>query len=302
MRIWILSILFFSSAAFAQISYPIADFNRRLGLPDDSGPSYEFQGSQITAELLGGRLYRLEYQGPTENIAQAGQVLAAGIGTPNLASAFSDFLLQNTERLISENMAVEVEIGEDYTLMVQMVDSELRYTLGPEMVENLPTPKRVQGQGGVVIREFSDFECPFCKQMFLQALPQVRSELIQTGKAQISFYHFPLFSIHPSSVSAAEASACAEEQGKFWEYHDGLFTLGLNNYLMVAEDIGLDPATFSQCFAERRYKSEIEAEQNQARALGINATPTVYVGPFKLPNPHDPEAYVRYVEMAAELE
>ena len=236
-----------------------------------------------------------------ENLAQASQVVAAGMGVPELAASFTDFLLENTDDLANEQIAVEVGIGDGYVLMLQIVDDQIRYTLSPEMAENLPTPKRPQGQGGVLIREFSDFECPFCKKMFQEALPQIRSELIQTGKAQISFYHFPLYSIHPSAVSAAEASACAEEQGKFWEYHDALFTLGLNNYWAVAEDIDLDTKAFARCFAERRYKAEIENEQAQARELGINATPTVYVGPFKLPNPHDPESYVRYVEMAAEL-
>jgi predicted DsbA family dithiol-disulfide isomerase len=302
MRFWILPIFLLSGLGLAQISYPIADFNQRLGMAADAGPTYEFQGAQIKVELLPGRLYRLEYQGPAENLAQAGQVVAAGMGVPELAASFSGFLLENTEQLAGEKMAVEVGIGDGYVLMLQMVDGDVRYTLSPEMAENLPEPKRPQGQSGVVIREFSEFECPFCKQMFLQALPKVRSELIQTDKAQISFYHFPLYSIHPSAVSAAEASACAEEQDKFWEYHDALFTLGLNNYWAVAEDVDLDTAAFAQCFAERRYKAEVENEQAQARALGINATPTVYVGPFKLPNPHDPETYLRYVEMAAELE
>jgi protein-disulfide isomerase len=302
MRLWILPAFLFSSLALAQISYPIAEFNQRLGLAPGAGPTYEFQGAQITTELLAGRLYRLEYQGPTENLAQAGQVVAAAMGIPELAASFSGFLLQNTAQLAAENMAIEVGIGDGYLLMLQLVDDQIKYTLSPAMADNLPDPKRPQGQGAVVIREFSEFECPFCKQMFLQALPKVRNELIQTGKAQISFYHFPLYTIHPSAFSAAEASACAEEQDKFWQYHDALFTLGLNNYWAVAEDVGLDTAAFAQCFAERRYKAEIENEQAQARELGVNATPTVYVGPFKLPNPHDPETYLRYVEMAAELE
>lgn len=301
MRFSVLPTFVLSSLGLAQISFPVAEFNQLLGLAADSGLSYKFQGAQINTELLGDRLYRLEYQGPAENLAQASQVVAAGMGVPELAASFTDFLLENTDDLANEQIAVEVGIGDGYVLMLQIVDDQIRYTLSPEMAENLPTPKRPQGQGGVLIREFSDFECPFCKKMFQEALPQIRSELIQTGKAQISFYHFPLYSIHPSAVSAAEASACAEEQGKFWEYHDALFTLGLNNYWAVAEDIDLDTKAFARCFAERRYKAEIENEQAQARELGINATPTVYVGPFKLPNPHDPESYVRYVEMAAEL-
>lgn len=76
----------------------------------------------------------------------------------------------------------------------------------------------------VTIVEFSDFQCPFCKQFFSETLPQLKKEYIDTGKVKLFYRQFPLTSIHPNAQIAAEAAECANEQGKFWEYHDILFT------------------------------------------------------------------------------
>jgi protein-disulfide isomerase len=75
----------------------------------------------------------------------------------------------------------------------------------------------------ITIVEFSDFQCPFCERFFIDTLPQLKKEYLDTGKAQLTFRHFPLTSIHPNAQKAHEASECANEQGKFWEYHDLLF-------------------------------------------------------------------------------
>lgn len=75
----------------------------------------------------------------------------------------------------------------------------------------------------VTVIEFSDFQCPFCKQMFTNALSQIKKEYIDSGKIKFYYRHLPLTSIHPNAMIAAEASECANEQGKFWEYHDMLF-------------------------------------------------------------------------------
>lgn len=76
----------------------------------------------------------------------------------------------------------------------------------------------------VTIVEFSDFQCPFCKQFFTDTLSQLTKEYIDTGKVKLYYRQFPLTSIHPNAQIAAEAAECANEQGKFWEFHDILFT------------------------------------------------------------------------------
>lgn len=77
----------------------------------------------------------------------------------------------------------------------------------------------------VTVVEFSDLQCPFCKRFFDETYSQLKKDYIDTGKISLTFRHYPLHSIHPNAQKAAEATECANEQGKFWEYHDILFKL-----------------------------------------------------------------------------
>ena len=75
----------------------------------------------------------------------------------------------------------------------------------------------------VALVEFTDYECPFCGQLFTQTYPDLKKEYIDTGKIRYYVLDFPLTSIHPAAQKAAEASHCAADQGKFWEMHDKMF-------------------------------------------------------------------------------
>jgi protein-disulfide isomerase len=75
----------------------------------------------------------------------------------------------------------------------------------------------------VLIIEFSDFQCPFCRAFYTEALPQIESEYIESGKAVLAYFDFPLTSIHPGAVHYGLAAKCAEEQGKWREMHDKMF-------------------------------------------------------------------------------
>lgn len=76
----------------------------------------------------------------------------------------------------------------------------------------------------VIIVEYSDFQCPFCRMFFSQTLPDLLKTYVDTGKARLVYRQFPLFSIHPMAEKSAEATECASDQGKFWEMHDAIFT------------------------------------------------------------------------------
>lgn len=90
----------------------------------------------------------------------------------------------------------------------------------PKTIELSKFQARGAANGKVTVIEFSDFECPFCA----RAVPTIQ-QVLKTYPNDVAFYYkqFPLTSIHPNSQKAAEASLCAQEQGKFWEYHDKLF-------------------------------------------------------------------------------
>lgn len=83
-------------------------------------------------------------------------------------------------------------------------------------------PKKGEADAPIKIIEFSDFECPYCAIFYSQTFSQIQKEYIDTGKVFFAFKQFPL-SLHQYAQKAAEASLCAGEQGKFWEYHDKLF-------------------------------------------------------------------------------
>jgi protein-disulfide isomerase len=131
----------------------------------------------------------------------------------------------------------------------------------------------------ITIIEFADFQCPFCQRHALETYPQ----LVEAYGDRIRFVYkdFPLTSIHPEAYSSALAAACAEEQGKFWEYHDLLFSgameLNPDSYTAYAEQLGLDMTEFNTCYDEERYAEQVQADYAFGAELGVSSTPTFFV-------------------------
>jgi protein-disulfide isomerase len=100
------------------------------------------------------------------------------------------------------------------------------------------------------------------------------------GRVRLIFKDRPL-AIHPGARAAHEAARCAGAQGRYWEYHDRLFTgqqaFGHENLLAHASALGLDRGAFARCVEERRFGPDVEADVDQAAALGVFATPTLFV-------------------------
>ena len=126
----------------------------------------------------------------------------------------------------------------------------------------------------VKIVEYSDFQCPYCTR-FHNTMNEVKD--FYGDRVEIEFKHFPLDSIHKNARSAAEASECAREQGKFWEFADELFanqrSIKDEYYSVVAFKIGLDEKKFKECVDERRYKSKVETDQVEGKKIGVKGTP-----------------------------
>ncbi len=140
----------------------------------------------------------------------------------------------------------------------------------------------------VTIVEFSDFQCPFCKQLFDEALPQIKKEYIDTGKAKLAYRHYPLTSIHPNAQKAAEASECANAQDKFWEYHDILFTNqadweslsaseALNKFVEYANTIGINGETLRECVSSDSMAKRVQADIDDGSKVGVDGTPASFV-------------------------
>jgi len=138
-------------------------------------------------------------------------------------------------------------------------------------------PTRGPASAPIEIIEFSDFECPFC----LSAFPTIRQVLETYGdKIRFVYRHYPLAN-HPNAKPAAEASACANEQGKFWPYHDRLFSaagkLSLTDLKQHAADLGLDTAAFNACLDNHKFAADVAADLAAGNEVGVSGTPAFFI-------------------------
>ena len=130
----------------------------------------------------------------------------------------------------------------------------------------------------ITIVEFSDFQCPFC-----QRYHPIIAQLISDYPNQVRwmYKHFPLDSIHPQARLAAEASECAAEQDKFWEFADQLFEsqaiLSSDLYQQLAIDLELNREQFQNCFDNRKYQDKVEADYQAGIKLGVRGTPASFI-------------------------
>ena len=135
----------------------------------------------------------------------------------------------------------------------------------------------------VVMQEYSDYQCGHCQRFSEEIEPLLVEQYVSTGQLYIVYNALPLY---PSSIPISEASLCAREQDKFWEYKDILYAnqnssdpdaFSDRRLEAFAEAIGLDLKAFNECTSERRYKQEVEQIRLDAESLGIDGTPTFLI-------------------------
>lgn len=126
---------------------------------------------------------------------------------------------------------------------------------------------------------FSCFECPFCRR-FDESVNRLREDEALASQVRLVFRHFPLRNMHPMAQKAHEASVCAEDQGKFWEFHDALWAdenISLDGLEQHARLLGLDTEEFAQCLNSGRSYERVQKDLDAALALGQTGTPAVFV-------------------------
>jgi len=133
----------------------------------------------------------------------------------------------------------------------------------------------------VTIVEFGDFQCSFCGRFFKTTITQIKESYVKNGDVKIVYRDFPLSSIHPMAEKAAEAAECANEQKKFWQYHDKLYenqeSLSVDNFKVWAKDFGLDSDRFNKCLDSGKYADEIKKDFNDGVAAGVQGTPASFI-------------------------
>lgn len=138
----------------------------------------------------------------------------------------------------------------------------------------------------VEIIEYADYQCPACQQFATVEWPYVRDRLVQTGRVRWVFRDFPL-SQHQWSRLAAHSAACANEQGKFWEYADAIFAAqpewspsrDAGKILrQQVEKVGLNAATWDQCMTSLKFAGRIQGSADEGVRAGVGSTPSFVIG------------------------
>jgi len=161
----------------------------------------------------------------------------------------------------------------------------------------------------VTIVEFADFQCPFCGRFATGAGRQIEETYVQQGQVRMGYQHFAF--LGPESLWAAEASECAAEQGKFWEYHDYLFehqagenqgAFTRDNLKVFAANLGLDTELFNSCLDTSKYADVVQNETASVQALGVRSTPSFLLNGRPLVGAQPFEVFQQYIDAEIQLD
>lgn len=136
----------------------------------------------------------------------------------------------------------------------------------------------------ITILEWGDYQCTFCFKFHQSSLNVILADYVDSGKVKLVFKDFPLNG--PDSILAAEASYCAKDQGKYWEYHNELYTnwagerTGWVNYDSLSKfamSVDLELEQFSSCLNDHKYRQKVLELEKFGKDIGIDATPSFLI-------------------------
>ena len=146
------------------------------------------------------------------------------------------------------------------------------------------TPYLGSNSAKVTVVEYADYQCPFCEKWYSSVMPDLKSKYIDTGKIKFIYQDFAF--LGADSNTAAEASHCAADQNKFWQYHDYLFShqgaegsswATADHQKEFAKAVGLNTSQFNSCLDSGKYKQEVLDETAAGRSYGVSGTPSVFI-------------------------
>ena len=149
----------------------------------------------------------------------------------------------------------------------------------------------------VTIMAFSDYQCPYC----IRSEPVLAEVLARYPESvRLVHRHFPLDNIHSFARPASEAAMCAEEQGKFWEFHDAIFArqgrLEESSFAEIGDELGLDQKALGTCIEARRYADFVQSDFTAGQRAGVTGTPAFFVNGIPLEGARDADALSRVVD------
>jgi protein-disulfide isomerase len=170
----------------------------------------------------------------------------------------------------------------------------LSYAFYPHQTQdNKVTPQTLMQNGSpvlgnpnapITIIEWGDYQCTYCHLFHENTKDSIIKEYVDTGKVNFVFRDFPLNGV--DSVLAAEASYCANDQGKYWEYHDELYKnwagektgwVNRKSLDQFANTVGIDTTQFDKCLDNKKYEQKVLDNQKFGESIGINATPSFLI-------------------------
>ena len=142
----------------------------------------------------------------------------------------------------------------------------------------------------VTIIEFADFRCPFCEQFFTNTEPQIIKDYVDTGKVKLAFRNFAF--LGPASTVAANASECANDQGKFWDFYSYLYKnqpaetdttmYNTDTLTQAAVSLGMSDSQFRSCLDNKTGDAKAAKDMTDGQAAGVSGTPTFFVNGISL--------------------
>lgn len=153
-----------------------------------------------------------------------------------------------------------------------------------EPVETSQDKSMGNSDAPVIVTEYGDYQCPACGRFASTVKPKIMEEFVKTGQVRFVFRNFQF--IGEESQWAAEAAECANDQGKFWEYFEKVYSkqAGENagafrkeKLVLFATEIGLQTESFNQCLASGKYSGKVKAETLEAQKLGLRGTPSLLI-------------------------
>jgi len=234
--------------------------------------SLEAAEQDISMEQLVEREIRRKITDPTEEeIDRVYELNRTRVNRPkeDVAEQIKMFLRERSEKEIRDAFLRKLELKHKVVRNLEPFRFDVNTAGRPSIGPN---------DAPVKIVLFSDFECPYCRDLG-DTLMEIA--LDYGDKVQIVFLQFPLTGIHPNAERAAEASLCAHDQRRFWEVHNILFEnqreLTEENILAKIKPLELDMEKFRECLASGSHKREIREDIRAGSAAGADSTPTMYI-------------------------
>jgi len=197
------------------------------------------------------------------------QARVGGRTLDQVRSQIADYL--RTERRAEAGRKLEQRLWSEYRVTMAFEPYRIQFT-------NDGAPTLGSKDARVTLVEFSDFQCPYCR----AAAPTLKQVAQKFGdKVLIVYRQSPITSIHPFAFKAAEASLCAHDQLKFWEFHDALFQdqskLAVSDLKATARRLGMDGKKFDACLDAGRYVEQVQNDVKEAERIGSNGTPAIFI-------------------------